>query len=416
MPFTMKNLALIVAFIGLSADAQTQSSYGQCAGSGYTGPTLCPASQFCSTQNAYYAQCTPGTAPATTTAKSSVATTTAKPVSTTLVASTVKATTTAVSTPPSSGKVQFAGVNIAGCDFGCDTSGDCTGTTSCPPSGGVAQMQHFVTDDKLTCFRLPVGWQYLVANTLGGTLDPTFFASYNQLVQGCLATGAHCIVDLHNYARWNGGIVGQGGPTNAQLNSVWSQLAAKYANQPNIIFGTMNEPHDLTMSTWAVTLQGVVSAIRAAGATSQLILLPGTNYAAAGGFVANSAPALSTIKDADGTTSKLIYDIHQYLDSDGSGTHADCVTDHVSDNLTPLASYLRSNGRKAFLTETGGGNVADCVQYVCSELSYLNSNADVYLGWQGWAAGGFATSYVLSETPTGSTDTLLVQKCIAGEF
>ena len=170
------------------------------------------------------------------------------------------------------------------------------------------------------------------------------------------------------------------------------------------------------MSTWAVTLQGVVSAIRAAGATSQLILLPGTNYAAAGGFVANSAPALSTIKDADGTTAKLVYDIHQYLDSDGSGTHADCVTDHVSDNLTPLASYLRSNGRKAFLTETGGGNVADCVQYVCSELAYLNANADVYLGWQGWAAGAFATSYVLSETPTGNTDTLLVQQCIAGEF
>ncbi|MCJ1432836.1 hypothetical protein MMC27_002194 [Xylographa pallens] len=412
----MKNLVFLIAFFGLGIDAQTQSSYGQCAGSGYTGPTLCPASQYCTTENAYYAQCTPGTAPGTTTAKSSVITTTAKPISTTLVVSTVTATTTAVSTPPTSGKVQFAGVNIAGCDFGCDTSGDCTGTTSCPPSAGAAQMQHFVTNDKLTCFRLPVGWQYLVANTLGGTLDPTFFASYNQLVQACLATGAHCIVDLHNYARWNGGIVGQGGPTNAQLNSVWSQLAAKYANQPNIIFGTMNEPHDLTMSTWAVTLQGVVSAIRAAGATSQLILLPGTNYAAAGGFVANSAPALSTIKDADGTTSKLIYDIHQYLDSDGSGTHADCVTDHVSDNLTPLASYLRSNGRKAFLTETGGGNVADCVQYVCSELSYLNSNSDVYLGWQGWAAGGFATSYVLSETPTGNTDTLLVQQCIAGEF
>ena len=118
----MKSLALLVALFGLSIDAQTQSSYGQCAGSGYAGPTLCPASQYCSTQNAYYAQCTPGTAPGKTTAKSSVVTTTAKPVSTTLVASTVKATTTAVSTPPTSGKVQFAGVNIAGCDFGCDTS------------------------------------------------------------------------------------------------------------------------------------------------------------------------------------------------------------------------------------------------------------------------------------------------------
>lgn len=36
------------------------------------------------------------------------------------------------------------------------------------------------------------------------------------------------VLDLHNYARWNGGIVGQGGPTDAQLANVWEQLAKKY--------------------------------------------------------------------------------------------------------------------------------------------------------------------------------------------
>ena len=277
-------------------------------------------------------------------------------------------------------------------------------------------MQHFVTADKLNVFRLPVGWQYLVANNLGGPLDATFFASYNSLVQACLATGAHCIVDVHNYARYNGGIIGQGGPTNAQFTSLWTQLATKYATNANVIFGVMNEPHDIVMSTWAVTVQAVVTAIRAAGAKSQMILLPGTGYSGAGVFVAQSAPALSTIKDSDGTTTKLIYDIHQYLDSDGSGTHAECVTDHVSDVLTPLASYLRSAKRIAFLTETGGGNVASCVTDVCSELSYLNANSDVFLGWVGWAAGGFDTTYVLTETPNGNTDQLIVSSCIAGKF
>ncbi|MCJ1472029.1 hypothetical protein MMC13_000674 [Lambiella insularis] len=264
--------------------------------------------------------------------------------------------------------------------------------------------------------RLPIGWPYIVNYNLGGTLDPTYSGYYDSLVQACLATGAHCILDLHAYARWYNGTVGQSGVTNADLTSVWTQLAAKYASQPDIIFGTMNEPHDLDMDTWAATVQEVVLAIRQAGATNQLILLPGTDFTAAGGFSINSAPALSTVVDTDGTTSKLIYDIHQYLDSDFTGTHPDCVTDGTA-NLATLATYLRANSRQAFLTETGGGNNQNCVNYMRNQLGFLNINSDVFLGWQGWAAGAFdPTSYALSEVPVGDTDTLLVQQCIAGLF
>lgn len=51
------------------------------------------------------------------------------------------------------------------------------------------------------------------------------------------------MIDIHNYARWNGAIIGQGGPTNAQFASLWSQLAAKYKGNTKVIFGLMNEPH-----------------------------------------------------------------------------------------------------------------------------------------------------------------------------
>jgi endoglucanase len=57
-------------------------------------------------------------------------------------------------------------------------------------------MPHFVTDDKMNIFRLPAGWQFLTNNVLGGTLDAQNFAKYDSLVQACLATGAHCIVDV----------------------------------------------------------------------------------------------------------------------------------------------------------------------------------------------------------------------------
>ena len=62
-------------------------------------------------------------------------------------------------------------------------------------------MKHFVNGDTFNIFRLPVGWQYIVNNNLGATLDSTNLAKYDTLVQGCLNLGAYCIVDIHNYAR-----------------------------------------------------------------------------------------------------------------------------------------------------------------------------------------------------------------------
>jgi len=277
-------------------------------------------------------------------------------------------------------------------------------------------MQHFTSKDGFNIFRLPVGWQYLVNYNLGGPLDSAFFATYDALVRACLSTGAYCIIDVHNYARWYGGIIGQGGPTNAQFTSLWTHLATYYASSSKVIMGVMNEPHDLDMPTWATTVQAVVKAIRAAGATSQLILIPGTDYSGASGFVDESAPSMSKVVDFDGTTSKLIYDIHEYYDSNSSGGDTECVTDHVSSSFAPVAAYLRAHGRKALLSETGGGNTASCLKYVCSALTYLNANSDVYMGWIGWGAGSFTSDYELNESPSGSTDTPLVAQCLAGLF
>ena len=104
-------------------------------------------------------------------------------------------------------------------------------------------MNHFVKDDGLNTFRIPVGWQFLVDDKVGGTLSSANWAVYDEQIQNCLTAGAAlCIVDIHNYARWNGQIVGQGGPTDADFASLWSQIATKYKSNDKIAFGIMNEP------------------------------------------------------------------------------------------------------------------------------------------------------------------------------
>lgn len=415
-----KAALLLAAYVAASGVVAQQTTWGQCGGIGYGGQTSCVSGAACSTQNSYYAQCVPATGLVTSTKPTTASTT-----STT----STKTTTSASSPPPPTGTgTQFAGINIAGFDFGCSTDGTCNVPAVYPPlknfdgannyPDGVGQMQHFVNDDKLNIFRLPVGWQYLVNNNLGGTLNATNLAVYDQLVQGCLATGSYCIVDIHNYARWNGQIIGQGGPTNAQFVSLWTQLATKYASQPKIWFGIMNEPHDLNVTTWAATVQAVVTAIRNAGATSQYISLPGSDYQSAGSVISDgSAAALGAITNPNGSKTNLIFDVHKYLDSDNSGTSSDCVTNNIATAFSPLATWLRSNNRQAILTETGGGNTSSCEQYLCQQIQYLNQNSDVYLGYVGWAAGSFDPGYPLAETPVDNgstwTDQPLVKLCLA---
>ncbi|KAJ8122999.1 hypothetical protein O1611_g9699 [Lasiodiplodia mahajangana] len=314
-------------------------------------------------------------------------------------------------------KVQFLGVAIAGGDFGCQIDGTCPpGSAQLPLSNGPTQMNHFVKDDGINLLRIPTSWQFLVNNEVGGDLDASNLAKYDQLVQSCLGTGAYCMIDIHNFARWNGQIIGQGGPTDEQFASFWGQLAGKYATSDKIIFELMNEPHDLDIGIWAQTCQKVVTAIREAGATSQMILLPGTNFDSAATLVSSgSADALLAVTNPDGSTDNLLLDIHKYLDVDNSGTHAACTTNNI-DAFTIIAKYLRSKGRKGLVSETGASSDASCMTAFCAQNSFINENSDVFEGLVAWGAGSFSTSYVLSLTPSNQNGRLvdndLMTQCV----
>ena len=335
-------------------------------------------------------------------------------------------------------------------------------------------MQHFVKDDKLNIFRLPVGWQYLVPSP-GAPLSSTNFPEYDKLVRACLKTGAQCIIDLHNYGRWNGGLVGQGGPSNAEFANLWGQLAKTYAAEPGVVMGLMNEPHDIgDTGAWAQTIQAAVTAIRSAGATSNMILLPGmltlfdpiphpslshlthlpsscvfcfpnthtqregemkrekereqkvilnnystgTEWTSAGSMVTSgSAAALASVHNLDGGTTNLIYDMHNYFDASNGGVTSECVSNKIAAGFTPPLAWMRSNKRQAFVSELGGGgNAQSCVTDICAALDFLNENSDVYLGWTAWSAGAFPANYPLNVLEPSGEDTPLMKQCFAGKF
>lgn len=62
------------------------------------------------------------------------------------------------------------------------------------------------------------------------------------------------------------------------------------------------------LSTWAGSVQAAVNAIRAAGATSQFILIPGSSWSSAQALPTEAGPYLVTVTDPIGGTSKLLFD------------------------------------------------------------------------------------------------------------
>ncbi|ORY85086.1 glycoside hydrolase superfamily [Protomyces lactucae-debilis] len=224
--------------------------------------------------------------------------------------------------------------------------------------------------------------------------------------------GAKVIIDLHCYGRRDGAVIGAGGPTIAQFADFWARVAALYKGNGNIIFGLINEPHDQDAATLFQIQQAAVKAIRNAGATSQPILLSAGEWSHVSGMQSNAA-GLFDISDTGRSSKSLLWiDLHAYLDSDGSGTSRTCTTDQAT-SFASAASLLSSNGRQALVTEIGGSSEASCVKFLAQALDAIGSSPAQYLGWAGWSAGAFSTSYELSMVPNGDGSDQEITKVFA---
>lgn len=73
--------------------------------------------------------------------------------------------------------------------------------------------------------------------------------------------------------------------------------------------------------------------------------------------------------------------MHQYLDSDGSGTSGTCVSSTIgSERLADATDWLRSNGKKGLIGEFAGGVNDVCEAAVKDMLAFLDDNSDVWEG------------------------------------
>lgn len=244
-------------------------------------------------------------------------------------------------------------------------------------------------------FRLPFAMERMAANTLDSPLQTAYLANLTDVVDFITSKGAWAILDPHNFGRYYGNII-----TDVDaFEAFWNHLASAFSTNSRVVFDTNNEYHDMDQTLVFQLNQAAIDGIRAAGAKSQYIFAEGNSYSGAWTW----ASVNDNLKDLSDPEGKLVYEMHQYLDSDGSGTSATCVSSTIgADRVASATKWLRDNKKLGILGEFAGGANSVCKTAVTGLLDHLEANSDVWLGALWWAAGPWWDTYIYSfEPPSG---------------
>jgi endoglucanase len=305
--------------------------------------------------------------------------------------------------------IQMAGVNLSGAEFGSKLPGTYNTDYTYPNQNEADYFKRRGLNVLRLCFQ----WERLQATT-NAAFNAAESNRLNTFVTQTTAKGMNVILDPHNFGRYYTQTIGSAAVPYSAFSNFWAGLAAIYKTNQHVIFGLMNEPHDMSTNTatstetWRSAAQAAILAIRNTGATN-LILVPGNAYTGAQSWLQNwygtpNGMAMLSITDP---AQNFAFEVHQYLDSDSSGSTTNIVSATVgADRLAGFTQWCRANHRRGFLGEfavansTIGSGVGD--EALTNMLSYVRTNADVWMGWAWWSAGPWWGNYMFTLEPTNN--------------
>lgn len=257
----------------------------------------------------------------------------------------------------------------------------------------------------MNLIRLPFLWER-VQPTLYGALDQTELQRLVSFVNNTTAKGITVLIDPHNYGRYRQQVIGSAGVPHTAFGDFWYRLAVTFKSNPKVLFGLMNEPYGITTENWVGAANEAIRRIRLAGATNT-IAVPGNAWSGAYSWTANfygtpNAQAMLQIADS---RNNLVFEVHQYLDTDSSGTTTGCVSATIgAQRLQVFTDWLRANGKRGLLGEFAAANTDTCKQALNGMLAFMQTNSDVWVGWTYWLAGAWASHDPFSLQPVNGVD------------
>jgi endoglucanase len=301
--------------------------------------------------------------------------------------------------PPS---LRLTGVNIAGAEFnGRKVPGVPDRDYFYP---GKATIDYFAAKG-MNAIRVPFLWERLQAQ-LDAELDPAELRRLDSVVQYATAKGLYVILDAHNYAHYRQKVIGSPEVSINAFADLWRRLAPQFKGNTKVGFGLMNEPKGLAPETWLAATNAAIAEIRRAGARN-LVFVPGNGWTGAHSWLSRSygtpnGEVMLGVVDPD---DNYVYEVHQYFDSNYSGTHPECRNETVGvTTLKAFTDWLREHGKRGFLGEFGAGADQTCLVALDAMLEFIDDNREVWIGWTYWAAGAWPSSYFTSIQPVNGAD------------
>jgi endoglucanase len=227
------------------------------------------------------------------------------------------------------------------------------------------------------------------------------------------------VLDMHNYGvykhvaedgKFVTAVVGKDAPVPTEaFAAFWKQLAVALKDKPALWgYDLCNEPQYKNAEDWKQLTRAAVAAIRSVD-TTHSILVEGTGWSHGGGWEKRHGPPW-----IDDPAGKVIYEAHDYMDADNSGTYRKSYEDETKsgknpaaraiERIAPFAQWCQTYHVSGFLGEFGVPRKAPGWLTVLG--AYLQKAQDEHLGWCYWAAGEWwGEGYPLSVQPRKSKDT-----------
>ncbi len=262
-----------------------------------------------------------------------------------------------------------------------------------------AQIQYYASKG-LNVIRLPIAWER-IQPALGGAFSSYDLAQIQRIVSYANSLGVTVDLDLHNYGQYSNQPIGSAAVPVSAFASFWGQMAGLFSGA-KVMFGLMNEPN-LNANTWLTAQNAAISAIRAAGATQQTVLISGVQYDIGSSWLTsgNAATFGSAIVDP---ANNYAFEVHQYFDSDGSGVGGDTVSASIGQqDLAAITQWAQQNGHKLFLGEFGSNSDSTALANLKNTLSFMAANSNVWLGGTEWEVST-SYNYYFNVAPVNGAD------------
>ncbi|MGZ4953781.1 MAG: glycoside hydrolase family 5 protein [Methylobacter sp.] len=297
------------------------------------------------------------------------------------------------------------GINLAGAEFGPNRIPGVVNYDYRFPTP--AKIQYY-DEAGFNAIRFPFIWERLQP-VLYRPLDPAYLAGIVKVLDDASLRNQHVVLDLHNYGRYRGNIVGTAAVPAKAFSDLWKRLAGAIGDHRALLaYGLMNEPHD-TGGRWPQVAQAGVDGVRMVD-SSHYIYVAGEGWSNA-----HRWPSVNPQPFVTDPRGLVVYEAHAYFDADYTGHYLAPLDGSVNlpllveKRLQPFIDWLKKYGQRGVIGEWGvPGNDPRWLLALDKFLDMTDQNC---LGWFYWAGGmWWSDAYPLSLEPIGGVDRPQMQR------